>query len=123
MKENKRGSIEKWTKKFFILWNNTKIKNGFDKMYKNRFAYVCIAPKKLLHFNKNRETVDRIKNVEYNYKWKYGNCAAFYTLFYNARFTSILSTLYNSVRYYSFINHFIIKIFMRGANSNDKQKE
>ena len=47
----------------------------------------------------------------------------FYTLFYNARFTSILSTLYNSVRYYSFINHFIIKIFMRGANSNDKQKE
>lgn len=44
------------------------LKIGFDKMYKNRFAYVCIAPKKLLHFNKNRETVDRIKNVEYNYK-------------------------------------------------------
>lgn len=50
---------------YYFAYN---LKNGFDKMYKNMFAYVCIAPKKLRHFNKNRETVDRIKNVEYNYK-------------------------------------------------------
>lgn len=36
-------------------------------MYKNKFVNVCIAPKNFFELEKNTQTVDRSKNVEYNY--------------------------------------------------------